>query len=53
MIDDACILFSVIMCAIVAYRAAKLDRLLPWFRPEPASPGANHTRSPPGAVRRR
>jgi hypothetical protein len=38
MIDSVCILFSTVMCMLVIVRAAKLDRMLPWFRPEPKMP---------------
>jgi hypothetical protein len=30
-IDDFCILFSTLACVFVAYRAAQLDQILPWF----------------------
>jgi hypothetical protein len=41
MIDGLVILFSVVMSVLVAYRAFRLDRELPWFgatRADDASP---------------
>lgn len=38
MIDDFVILFSTILCVFVIFRAARLDRTLPWFVPPEADP---------------
>jgi hypothetical protein len=47
MIDSFCILVSTVMCLLVIYRAARLDRELPWFRAErPAPPPAEKPKSP-------
>lgn len=36
MIDALVILFSAGMCIVIAYRALRLDAVLPWFGVEPA-----------------
>lgn len=42
MIDALVILFSAGMCLLVAFRAVRLDAVLPWFGPEaPADPAAD------------
>ncbi len=40
MIDALVILFSAGMCIVIAYRAMRLDAVLPWFGPEQATPPA-------------
>lgn len=51
MIDTFCILFSTGMCLVVVLRALQLDRLLPWFKPEPDPKQAEAAPlTPPGRV---
>jgi hypothetical protein len=40
-IDDFCILFSTLACVYVAYRAAQLDSILPWFGTPPQKADAD------------
>lgn len=49
MIDAVVILFSVGMCMFVAYRAFRLDSVLPWFGPEAGTKTAT-TNEPAAAL---
>ncbi len=47
MIDALVILFSAVMCVVIAYRAMRLDAVLPWFGPEQAPPPPDPEDAPP------
>jgi hypothetical protein len=46
MIDALVILFSVGMCVLIAYRALRLDSVLPWFGAEQAQEQAEPANEP-------
>lgn len=52
MLDTISILVSCIGCLVVAWRALRLDRALPWFTPL-GQPGRQPRRSQPLSNRRR
>lgn len=51
MIDALVILFSVGMSLVVAFRALRLDAVLPWFGPEAPPPEATQPAAGPAVER--